>query len=164
LVSISARADSFLLSAEGFIHPGLCSAARVHSCVKARPRRHARVSPFSRSAPQWLLSGSPTARRRSCLVFLICVQFDLDLSFSSCLRRLELGPPAGFISVAPSVSQSPPARFSLGSFSVLAGSHWLSSHSVLVHAVDLGQAFILSSCSPHAHLVYVPDFLLGSCF
>jgi hypothetical protein len=56
------------------------------------------------------------------VVFLICVQFDLDLSFSSCLRRLELGPLAGFISVAPSVSQSPPARFSLGSFSVLAGS------------------------------------------
>jgi hypothetical protein len=35
------------------------------------------------------------------VVFLICVQFDLDLSFSSCLRRLELGPLAGFISVAP---------------------------------------------------------------
>jgi hypothetical protein len=44
------------------------------------------------------------------VVFLICVQFDLDLSFSSCLRRLEHGPLAGFISVGPSVSQSPPAE------------------------------------------------------
>jgi hypothetical protein len=31
------------------------------------------------------------------VVFFICVRFDLDLSFSSCLRRLELGPLAVFI-------------------------------------------------------------------